>query len=44
MAQQFEAEVRKLSAAAKGNDFNTVKAQFGSVAQSCKGCHSKTRK
>lgn len=44
MAQQFEAEVRKLSAAAKGNDFNTVKAQFGSVAKSCKGCHSKTRK
>jgi cytochrome c556 len=44
MARQFEAEVLKLSAAAKGNDFNTVKAQFGSVAQSCKGCHSKTRK
>jgi cytochrome c556 len=44
MAQQFEPEVAKLSAAAKGGDFNAVKAQFGSVAQSCKGCHRETRK
>ena len=44
MARQFEAEVGKLSAAARENDFNAAKAQFGSVAQSCKGCHRKTRK
>ena len=44
LSQQFEAEVGKLSAAAKGNDFNAIKTQFGAVAQSCKNCHSKTRK
>ena len=44
LAQQFQLEVGKLSAAAKGNDFNAIKAQFGTVAQSCKNCHSKTRK
>lgn len=44
MSQKFELEVGKLSAAAKGNDFNAMKTQFGAVAQSCKGCHSKFRK
>jgi len=44
LSQQFESETDKLSAAAKGNDFNAIKAQFGAVAQSCKGCHRKTRK
>ena len=44
LSQQFQIEVGKLSAAAKGNDFNAIKAQFGAVAQSCKGCHRKTRK
>jgi cytochrome c556 len=44
LAQQFESEIGKLSAAAKGNDFNAIKSQFGAVAQSCKNCHSKTRK
>ena len=44
LSQQFQIEVGKLSAAAKGNDFKAIKAQFGAVAQSCKGCHRKTRK
>ena len=44
LSQKFESEIDKLSAAAKGNDFNAIKAQFGAVAQSCKSCHGKTRK
>ena len=44
LSQQFQFEVGKLSAAAKGNDLNTIKTQFGAVAQSCKNCHGKTRK
>jgi cytochrome c556 len=44
LSQQFQLEVGKLSAAAKGNDLNAIKTQFGAVAQSCKNCHSKTRK
>jgi cytochrome c556 len=44
ISQQFQIEVGKLSAAAKGNDFDTIKAQFGAVAQSCKNCHGKNRK
>jgi cytochrome c556 len=44
LSRQFEAEVAKLSAAAKGDDFNAIKAQFGAVAQSCGKCHKQTRK
>ena len=44
LSRSFESEVGKLSTAAKGNDFDAIKAQFGAVAQSCKSCHSKTRK
>lgn len=44
LSQQFQFEVGKLSAAAKGNDLDTIKAQFGAVAQSCKNCHGKNRK
>jgi cytochrome c556 len=44
LSQQFQIEVDKLSAAAKGNDLNAIKTQFGAVAQSCKSCHRKTRK
>lgn len=44
LSQQFQLEVGKLSAAAKGNDLNAIKTQFGAVAQSCKNCHSKNRK
>ena len=44
LSQEFEFEVGKLSAAAKGSDFKAIKTQFGAVAQSCKGCHGKTSK
>lgn len=44
LAQTFEMEASKLSAAAKSGDFDAAKAQFGKVAQSCKACHSKARK
>jgi cytochrome c556 len=44
LSRQYQSEVGKLSADAKGSDFSAIKAQFGAVAQSCKNCHSKTRK
>jgi cytochrome c556 len=44
LAQNFETEVGKLSAAARAGDFKAAKARFGAVAQSCKSCHRKTRK
>ena len=44
LARTYEMEVGKLSAAAKSGDFDAAKGQFGKVAQSCKACHSKTRK
>ena len=44
LAQQFQMEVGKLSAAARAGDFKAAKARFGAVAQSCKSCHRKTRK
>jgi cytochrome c556 len=44
LSGKFESEVAKLSAAAKGNNFDEIKSRFGAVAQSCKGCHSKARK
>ena len=44
LSQQYQSEVTKLSADAKGSDFNAIKTQFGAVAQSCKKCHSQTRK
>ena len=44
LSRQYQSEVAKLSSDAKGSDFNAIKTQFGTVAQSCKKCHSKTRK
>lgn len=44
LAQAFEMEVSKLAAAAKSGDFDAAKAQFGTVARSCKACHSEARK
>ena len=44
LAQEFEAEVAKLSAVARGGDVDAAKAKFGAVAQSCKSCHSKSKK
>jgi cytochrome c556 len=39
MARQFENSSNKLDETAKSGDLDAVKAQFGEVAKSCKGCH-----
>ena len=44
LAENFEMEVTRLSAAAKSGDFDAAKARFGAVAQSCKACHGKFKK
>jgi len=38
-ADKMQAEVVKLSAAAKSGDLNAIKAAFGSTGKSCKACH-----
>ena len=38
-ADKLQADSVKLSAAAKTGDLAQVKAAFGAVGQSCKGCH-----
>lgn len=38
-ATAFEAESAKLIEAAKGDDFDAFKAQFGKVGQTCGDCH-----
>ncbi|NNG00961.1 MAG: cytochrome c [Desulfobacteraceae bacterium] len=43
-AGAFTQESLKLGESAKTGDLNTVKTQFGNVAKSCKGCHSRYRK
>ncbi|MBC2736029.1 MAG: cytochrome c [Desulfobacteraceae bacterium] len=43
-ARSFETATAKLAETAKGSDFDAVKAQFGEVAKSCKGCHKPFRK
>lgn len=43
-AQAFEEGAAKLAETSRGDDFNAIKAQFGTVAQSCKGCHKPFRK
>jgi len=42
-AQAFEAGTAKLVSVSQSGDLNAVKAQFGEVAKSCKGCHEKFR-
>ncbi len=37
--EKFEVNASKLAAAAKSGDQNAVKAAFGEVGKSCKGCH-----
>jgi cytochrome c556 len=44
VAQNFQQETGGLVSAAKGNDVDAAKRQFGSVAKSCKDCHSQFRK
>ena len=42
-ADKMQAEVGKLSAAAKSGDLNAIKTAFGGVGQSCKACHDNYR-
>ena len=39
-ARKLEDETAKLGADAKTGVLDTIKAQFGTTAQTCKGCHS----
>lgn len=43
-ADKLQAEVGKLSTAAKSGDLNAIKTAFGGVGQSCKACHDNYRK
>jgi cytochrome c556 len=43
-ASKMQEEVAKLNAAAKTGNLETIKAAFGPVGQSCKGCHDHFRK
>ncbi|MDH4391015.1 MAG: cytochrome c [Aquabacterium sp.] len=42
-AEKMVADVGKLEAAAKGGDFETLKAAVGVVGKSCKSCHDDFR-
>ena len=42
-AQDFEASTAKLVSVSESGDLSAIKAQFGEVAKSCKGCHEKFR-
>ena len=42
-AQAFEAGTAKLVSVSEGGDLDAIKAQFGEVGKSCKGCHDKFR-
>ena len=42
-AQTFEAGTAKLVSVSEIGDLGAIKAQFGEVAKSCKGCHEKFR-
>lgn len=43
-ADKMQAEVAKLSAAAKSGNIDTIKTAFGAVGQSCKACHDDFRR
>ena len=42
-AQSFEAGTAKLVSVSESGDLSAIKAQFGKVAKSCKGCHDQFR-
>ena len=44
VARGFQQEVGRLVSAAKGNDVDAVRGQFGNVAGSCKECHNQFRR
>ena len=39
LAENMSTEARKLSSAAAGGDIAAIRAQFGSLGQTCKACH-----
>jgi cytochrome c556 len=43
-SQKMQADVSKLSAAARAGDLNMIKTAFGATSQSCKACHDDFRK
>ena len=43
-ADKMQAEVSKLSAAARAGDLAAIRTAFGSTGQSCKACHDKFRR
>jgi cytochrome c556 len=43
-AAKFQEEAAKLSVAAKSGNLDQIKAAFGPVGQSCKGCHDNYQK
>ncbi len=43
-ADKMQAEVAKLSAAAKTGNLDSIKAAFGAAGQTCKACHDAFRK
>jgi cytochrome c556 len=42
-AESFETATAMLASTAKGGDPDSIKAQFGQVAQNCKNCHQQFR-
>ena len=42
-AQAFETGTAKLVSVSQSGDLSAIKAQFGEVAKSCKGCHEQFR-
>jgi cytochrome c556 len=42
-SDKLQADVAKLSAAAKSGDLNAIKTAFGATGQTCKACHDKFR-
>jgi cytochrome c556 len=42
-SEKLQADVGKLSVAAKSGDLGTIKTAFGAVGQSCKACHDNFR-
>ena len=43
-ATKLQEEVAKLNAAAKTGNLDAMKAAFGAVGQTCKGCHDSYQK
>ncbi len=43
-AEKMQSEMAKLASVARDGDANALKAQFGEVGKTCKGCHDDYRK